>query len=90
MLLRKRIVDFDPVFDGALPRLQNGGRTLLLAAATKSTASSNAIVRAMVPFVRLTPARSALPHPWEKKWISRQPIQWTAEPAFALLRWLDR
>lgn len=31
-----------------------------------------------------------LDHPWEKAWQSRQPIDWTAEPAFALIRWLDR
>jgi hypothetical protein len=31
-----------------------------------------------------------LDHPWGKEWLSQQPIQWTAEPAFALIRWLDR
>ena len=32
----------------------------------------------------------SLDHPWEKAWQSQQPIDWTAEPAFALIDWLDR
>jgi hypothetical protein len=31
----------------------------------------------------------ALDHPWERAWILQQPIEWTAEPAFALIRWPD-
>jgi hypothetical protein len=32
----------------------------------------------------------ALDHPWEKAWNSRQPIDWTAERAFASIRWLEQ
>jgi hypothetical protein len=31
-----------------------------------------------------------LNHSWEEAWQSQQPIDWTAEPAFALIRWADR
>ena len=36
------------------------------------------------------PYSPLLDHPWEKAWQSQQPIDWTAEPAFALIDWLDR
>lgn len=31
-----------------------------------------------------------LNHPWEEAWHSQRPIDWTAEPAFALIPWRDR
>jgi hypothetical protein len=31
----------------------------------------------------------ALNHPWEKAWISQQPIEWKLEPAFARITWLS-
>ncbi len=32
--------------------------------------------------------RPALDHPWEKAWISRKPVEWGLEPAFARISWL--
>ena len=31
----------------------------------------------------------ALNHPWEKAWISRRPVEWKLEPAFARITWLS-
>jgi hypothetical protein len=30
-----------------------------------------------------------LDHPWERAWQAQQPIAWSAEPAFTLIRWAD-
>jgi hypothetical protein len=31
----------------------------------------------------------ALDHPWEKAWISQQPVEWQFEPAFGRITWLS-
>jgi hypothetical protein len=30
---------------------------------------------------------SRLDHPWERAWLSRQPIEWQLEPAFGQIAW---
>src|SRR5258706_6530016 len=32
--------------------------------------------------------QSALDHPWGTAWLSRQPVEWKLEPAFAQISWL--
>jgi hypothetical protein len=33
---------------------------------------------------------SRLDHAWERSWLSDEEIEWSVEPGFSRLRWLDR